>query len=87
MSSDGSPGGAPGGGVFRRIWSSDEYLDDDEKVTRSYVLAARALLIPVLCGFIGAKLGTMLFSYYYPQSSFTLTWSWTPAAAAAAKAN
>jgi hypothetical protein len=41
------------------VWSSDEYLDEDEKVSRSYVVAARLLLIPIVCGFIGAKIGTM----------------------------
>ena len=35
---------------IRRVWSSDEFLDDDEKVTRSYVLAARVIFIPSAWG-------------------------------------
>lgn len=39
----GGAGGRAGGG---RVWTSDEYLSDDDKVSRSYLLAARILFIP-----------------------------------------
>lgn len=62
------PGGSPddassiSNASRHSVWSSDEYLDEDEKVSRSYVVAVRLLLIPLACGFIGAKIGTMCTS-------------------------